>query len=181
MAQTASDTDLAGRLLQLESAVRALQAAAAVGGTTVTASDAADNTITGTASTVGGDGWFFTGPAVDLFVANGRIEVKVAATLEVYGNRCSMFVGYRVKGPVDAQEELDDADTYQEPDYDRAIQLQDDGAGMNQLGAFGTFDLVEGLEVAWYRVTLAYALSYSSTTGAPYGIASARRLSVTRY
>lgn len=182
MAQTRDD-DLAARIAALESSVRALQTGGAVAGTAVAASDAGSVTLTGVTGTPGSVAWnVAAGPLVDLYVAGGRIKVDVAASFEVYGNKCSLYAGYTVLGPVDAAELLDAATpVLVAPTYEKSAQLQDDGTGMNQLGAFGSFDLVTGLEVGWYRVIEAYALAYSGTTGAPYGIASARRLSVTRY
>jgi hypothetical protein len=142
VAQTA-DTSLEARILQLEDSVRALQNTAAVAGTAVAASNAAAVTLTGVASSVGSVGWDTTsGPTVDLIVLGGRIRVDVAANFEVYGNKCSLYAGYQVRGPAVA---------------------------------------ATGLRPGWYRVTEAYFLAYSGTSGAPYGIASNRRLSVTRY
>jgi hypothetical protein len=189
VAQTA-DNSLEQRIADLESSVRALQAVAAVGGTSVAASNAAALTLTGVASTVGGVDWavnIAAGPTVDLYVQGGRLRIDVAASFEVYGNKCSLFAGYRILGPaplVDPTTNVPDftgAAVAVAPSYEKAAQLQDDGVGMNQLGAFGTFDVVTGLTVGWYRVSEVYALGYSATSGAPYGIASARRLTVTRY
>lgn len=181
MAQTADD-DLAARILALESGLRALQSAAGVGGTSLAARDPAALTLTGTASTVGSVPWnTAAGPFVDLLVTGGRLRIDVAANLEVYGNKCSLYVGYQLSGPTTAQALLDVAAVLAAPLYDTAMQLQDDGTGMNQLGAFGTFDVVTGLESGWYRVVQSYGLSYSSTTGAPFGTATYRRLTATRY
>lgn len=183
MAQT-QDTSLDARIADLEASVRSMQAAAAVGGTSVAATNPGAVTLTGVASTAGSVAWdTASGPSVDLLVVGGRLEVKVAASFEVYGNKCSLYVGYQVRGPVDdpAVEDLATAAVVVAPDYEKAASLQDDGTGMNQLGAFSTFDVVTGLAVGWYRVIQAYALAYSGTTGAPYGIATNRRLSVTRY
>jgi hypothetical protein len=124
---------------------------------------------------------------VELYVQGGRLRVDVAASFEVYGNKCSLFAGYRILGPaltVDPASGVADftgAAVRVAPSYEKAAQLQDDGVGMNQLGAFGTFDVITGLAVGWYRVVEVYALSYGGTTGAPYGIASSRRLTATRY
>jgi hypothetical protein len=186
VAQT-TDNSLEARIRDLEDSVRSLQASAAIGGTTVAASTATGVTLTGTASTVGSVGWTYDGPQVDLLVTGGRLLVNVAASFEVYGNKCSLYAGYRVLGPaptVDPLTGLPDftgAPVATAPTTEKAASLQDDGTGMNQLGAFGTFDLVTGLRIGWYRVTEAYFLAYSGTTGAPYGIATARRLAVTRY
>jgi hypothetical protein len=187
MAQTADNT-LEQRIADLESSVRALVAVAAVGGTSLAAADPAAVTLTGVASSVGSVDWNTTaGPVVDLYVQGGRVEVKVAASFEVYGNKCSLFAGYRILGPaplVDPATGIPDftaAPVRVAPSYEKSASLQDDGVGMNQLGAFGTFDMATGLTVGWYRVSEVYALTYSGTTGAPYGIASARRLTVTRY
>lgn len=187
MAQTADNT-LEQRIADLESSVRALTTTAAVGGTSVAATDATAVTLTGVASTVGGVDWnVVAGPSVDLYVQGGRLRIDVAASFEVYGNKCSLFAGYRILGPaptVDPTTGVADftaAPVRIVPSYEKAAELQDDGVGMNQLGAFGTFDVITGLPVGWYRVAEVYALSYSGTTGAPYGIASARRLTATRY
>lgn len=182
MAQTA-ESSLEARIAGLERTVRSLLAGAATAGTATAAETPGPVTVTGTASTVGSVPWDATqGPAVDLLVTGARIRVDVAASLEVYGNKASLFIGAQVAGPAVDQALLDDTTpVVRAPDYSRAASLQDDGVGMNQLGAFGTFDLVTGLEPGWYRVRTAYALTYSSTTGAPYGIATARRVSVTRY
>lgn len=186
MAQIADDS-LAARIAALESQVRSLAAGAAVGATAVGASNAASVTLTGVASTAGVVPWSYAGPSIDLYAVSGRLRVDVAAAMEVWGNKASLYVGYRVTGPVDAAEDLDvaaalaSAAVLVAPDYDKSTQLQDDAVGMNQLGAFSTFDLVTIPEDGWYRVTQAYALAYSGTTPAPYGIASARRLAVQRY
>jgi hypothetical protein len=187
VAQTA-DTSLEARILQLEDSVRALQNTAAVAGTAVAASNATAVTLTGAASTVGSVGWDTTsGPTVDLIVLGGRIRVDVAANFEVYGNKCSLYAGYQVRGPAVASTDqygndlLAPTPVVIAPSLPASAQLQDDGVGMNQLGAFASFDLVTGLRPGWYRVTEAYFLAYSGTSGAPYGIASNRRLSVTRY
>jgi hypothetical protein len=72
---------------------------------------------------------------------------------EVYGNKCSLFAGYRILGPaplVDPTTNVPDftgAGPRSPPPTRSAIELQDDGVGMNQLGAFGTFDVVTGLAV----------------------------------
>jgi hypothetical protein len=184
VAQTA-DNSLEGRIRDLEDSVRALTATAAVGGTTVADSNAAAVTLTGVAGAVGGVEWQYALQA-DLMVTGGRLLVNTAASFEVYGNKCSLYVGYRILGPapVDSVSGVPDwtaPAVARAPSYEKSAQLQDDGVGMNQLGAFGTFDLVTGLAIGWYRVQQAYALSYSGTTGAPYGIATARRLAVTRY
>jgi hypothetical protein len=183
VAQILADT-LEQRIADLEGTVRSLVAAAAVGGTSEAATTPGAVTLTGTASTVGGVGWNTTaGPNVDLFSVGGRFRVDVGASFEVYGNKCSLFAGFQVRGPVldPGVEDLAAAPIVRAPSYEASASLQDDGVGMNQLGAFSTFDVVTGLEVGWYRVQTAYALSYSSTTGAPYGIATYRRLAVTRY
>lgn len=187
MAQVA-DNSLEGRIKAIEEAVQSLLATAAVGGTTVAAANAAAVTLTGTAGSVGSLPWDVTsGPTADLYVPGGRLLVQVAASFEVYGNKCSLFAGYRVLGPapaVDPTTHLPDftgAPVAVAPSLEKAAQLQDDGTGMNQLGAFSTFDLVTGLAPGWYRITEAYDLAYSATTGAPYGIATYRRLAVTRY
>jgi hypothetical protein len=179
MAQVPEE-DLVARIATLESFMRAEQAAAAVGGTSVAALIVAGVTLTGVTGTAGGVDWTYGGPSVDLLVTGGRIEVKVGASFEVYGNKCSLFAGYRVRGPVVTADLLPGAVAVA-PSYEASAELQDDGVGMNQLGAFATFDVVTGLAVGWYRVEEAYALSYSGTTGAPYGIATYRRIAVTRY
>lgn len=191
---TTQDNSLDKRIADLEAAVRSMQRAAAVGGTSIAATNPGTVTVTGVASTAGVTAWNTSaGPTVDLYVVGSRIRVDVAASLEVYGNKASLFIGYQVRGPVDEQADpatgqsvvpsaaLAAAPVIVAPDYEKSAQLQDDGVGMNLLGAFSTFDLVTGLEVGWYRVTQAYALTYSGTTGAPYGNANYRRLSVTRY
>jgi hypothetical protein len=183
-----ADNSLEARLKDLEDAVRSLLATAAVGGTTVAAANPDAVTLTGTAGTVGSLPWDVTsGPSVDLYVTGGRLLVQVAASFEVYGNKCSLFAGYRVAGPaplVDPATGIPDftgAPVTVAPTLEKSAQLQDDGTGMNQLGAFATFDLVTGLAPGWYRIVEAYDLAYSATTGAPYGIATFRRLAVTRY
>jgi hypothetical protein len=183
-----ADGSLEARIRQLEETVRGLAAAAAVGGTTVAVRTAAGVTLTGVASSVGSVGWDTTsGPSVDLYVPGGRILVDVAASFEVYGNKCSLYAGYRVLGPapvVDTATNVPDftgAPVAVAPSTETSASLQDDGTGMNQLGAFSSFDLVTGLPVGWYRIVECYFLAYSGTTGAPYGIATARRLAVTRY
>lgn len=182
MAQTDDSGDLASRIAALESAERARQAAAAVGGTIVAARDAAAVTLTGVASTVGSVGWNYAGPTVDVFLpAPGRLLVMVAANFEVYGNKASLYAGFRLTGPADDAADLGAAPVAVAPSLESSAQLQDDGTGMNQLGAFGTFDLATGLADGWYRATQAYFLAYSGTTGAPYGIATMRRIAVTRY
>jgi hypothetical protein len=187
MAQTADNT-LEQRIADLESSVRALVAVAAVGGTSVAAADPAGVTLTGVASTVGSVDWNTTaGPLVDLYVQGGRLRVDMAASFEVYGNKCSLFAGYRILGPAPLVDPTTGAPDFTgapvrtAPSYEKSASLQDDGVGMNQLGAFGTFDVVTGLVVGWYRVVEVYALAYSATTDAPYGIATARRLTATRY
>jgi hypothetical protein len=188
MAQVA-DASLEARLKDLEDSVRSLQTTATVGGTTVAAANPDPVTLTGTAGTVGSLPWDVTsGPSVDLYVTGGRLKVDVAASFEVYGNKCSLFAGYQVRGPVSAlTDPLTGADLLAAapvavaPTLEKSAQLQDDGTGMNQLGAFATFDLVTGLAPGWYRIVEAYDLAYSATTGAPYGIATFRRLAVTRY
>lgn len=179
MAQVPEE-DLVARIATLEAFMRAQQAAAAVGGTSVAARTVGGITLTGVASSVGSVAWTYGGPSVDLLVTGGRIRIDVAASLEVYGNKCSLFAGYRVNGPVVTADLLPGAVAVA-PSYEASAQLQDDGVGMNQLGAFSTFDVVSGLAVGWYRVEEAYALAYSGTTGAPYGIATYRRIAVTRY
>lgn len=183
-----TDNTLEARIRALEERVQSMQSAAAVGGTTVAAVNDGSVTLTGVAGSSGGVPWNTTaGPEVDLFVTGGRVRVDVAASFEVYGNKCSLFAGYRVIGPTPTNDPISGlpdftgALTVRAPDYAHAAELQDDGTGMNQLGAFATFDLVTGLDTGWYRITEAYALSYSGTTGAPYGIATDRRLAVTRY
>lgn len=187
MAQVA-DNSLEARIIDLESSVRSLLATAAIGGTTVAASNAAAVTLTGAAGTPGSVGWDVTsGPSVDLLITGGRVLVQVGANFEVYGNKCSLFTGYRVQGPTTAARDtmgndlLAAAPVAVAPTLEKSAQLQDDGTGMNQLGAFSTFDLVTGLVAGWYRITETYFLAYSGTTGNPYGIASYRRLAVTRY
>jgi hypothetical protein len=184
-----ADNSLEARIKALEEAVGSLLATRAVGGTTVAATNPAAVTLTGTASTAGSVAWDTTsGPSADLYVSAGRLLVQVAASFEVYGNKCSMFAGYQVRGPVTVPTDpttgadlLTTAPVAVTPSNEKAAQLQDDGTGMNQLGAFSTFDLVTGLGTGWYRVTEAYALTYAGTTDAPYGIATYRRLAVTRY
>jgi len=189
MAQTV-DNSLEQRIADLESAVRALTAGAALAGTAVGASAAGAVTLTGIASTLGSVPWDVgQGPSVDLYVQGGRLKVDMAASFEVYGNKTSLYVGYQILGGIPRAVDpsnpgvdlLAAAPVVRAPDYEKAASLQDDGVGMNQLGAFGTFDLVTGLAVGWYRVRLAYALAYGGTSGAPYGIATYRRLTVTRY
>jgi hypothetical protein len=184
-----ADNSLEGRIKALEDAVTSLLGSAAVGGTTVAAPVDGALTLTGTAGAPGSVAWNTTaGPTVDLYVTGGRLLVQVGASFEVYGNRCSLYAGYRVLGPVTVAtdpltgaDQLATAGVARDPDYARAAELQDDGTGMNQLGAFSTFDLVTGLAPGWYRITEAYALTYSGTVDAPYGIATDRRLAATRY
>lgn len=188
MAQTA-DPSLEQRIADVESQVRAIVAGQALGGTSVAAKIPGAVTLTGIASTLGSVPWTTAdGPSVDLFVPSGRFRVDVAASFEVYGNKASLYAGFQVRGPVDARTDPDGSGDYLAaapvlvpPDYERSASLQDDGAGMNQLGAFANFDVVTGLAVGWYRVQAAYALAYGGTTGPPYGIATYRRIAATRY
>lgn len=174
------DNSLEARIAALEAAARSQAATEAVGGTSVAARVAGGVTLTGVASAAGTVAWTYGGPSVDLLVTGGRLLVQVAASLEVYGNKCVLYAGYRVSGPA-ASADLLPGPVAAAPSYEASAQLQDDGVGMNQLGAFATFDVVTGLAVGWYRVEEAYALAYSGTTGAPYGIATYRRIAVTRY
>jgi hypothetical protein len=186
MAQT-SDDSLEQRLADLESAVRALQGAAAVGGTSVASTTPGTYTLTGVASTVGSVGWVTDqGPSVDLFLATGRVRVDVGAAFEVYGNKASLYAGFRVLGPAlfvsaDGVPDFTGAPVARAPAFDPSAQLQDDGVGMNQLGGFSNWDVVTGLDVGWYRVAACYFLAYSGTSGAPYGAVSYRRIAATRY
>lgn len=199
MAQVA-DNSLEGRLAQVESGLRALRATNLTDLASVTdasgsavplgqlafgqavAANTFAVTLTGSAGSPGTVPWDVTvGPATDVRVSGGTLRVDVAAALEAYGNRCSVFAGYRVLGPADTQAGALTAAQAVAPDYTRAIELQDDAVGMNARGAFGTFDVVPNLAPGWYRVVMAYALTYSGTVDPPYGIITNRRLVATPY
>jgi hypothetical protein len=181
MAQT-PDNSLEARIAALEQNARAAQTSAAVVGSAVAAVNPAQVTLTGVASTPGSVDWSYDGPTVDLF-AVGRMRVDLAARLEVHGNKASVYAGYRVQGPASSVDAAAGAAVLVAPDVTRAIEFQDpDGTGMSRLAGMGVHDVVTGLASGYYRVTMAYFLAYSGTTGsAPYTNITNRRLSVTLY
>jgi len=181
MAQTTDDS-LEDRIARLEQAARAAQTSQAVVGSAVAAVNAAQVSLTGpTTGAPGSVGWDYSGPSVDLF-AVGRMRVDLAARLEVRGNKASAYAGYRVQGPSPDLASVGAAPVLQAPDITRAIEFQDpDGSGMSRLAGMGVHDLVTGLATGYYRVTMAFFLAFSGTTGAPYANISNRRLSVTIY
>jgi hypothetical protein len=146
VAQTA-DNSLEQRIKALEDAVRSLTTSAAVGGTSVSASDASE----------------------------------LDAALQANGLNTSLYMAYEVRGPAIDQPSLATAPQLQAPDRSRSLSLQDDGSAQGTMGSISTFDLVPGLAVGWYRIRAAYALGFTSQTGTPVGIATNRRIAVTRY
>lgn len=180
MGQIAEGT-LERRIADLESAVRALVAGGAVGGTAVAAADPSQLTLTGVINTSTLSAWGYNGPDVDLFVTAGRLLVQVAARLDIAGINTSLYMGYQVLGPAADQASLAGAAVAVAPDTVKSLSLQDHGAAQGTQGSISSFDLVTGLANGWYRVRSAYALGYTSQTTAPVGIATNRRLAVTRY
>jgi hypothetical protein len=180
VAQTA-DNSLEQRIKALEDAVRSLTTSAAVGGTSVSASDASELDVIGTANVSTITAWNYAGPYVDLMVTGGRIMVDLAAALQANGLNTSLYMAYEVRGPAIDQPSLATAPQLQAPDRSRSLSLQDDGSAQGTMGSISTFDLVPGLAVGWYRIRAAYALGFTSQTGTPVGIATNRRIAVTRY
>lgn len=176
------DNSLDQRIADLEASVRSLLSAAAVGGTSVAATDPASVTLTGTANTpLGVVPWQYNGPTVELFVSGGRLRIDLAAAIEVTGAKAEYFLGYRVIGPSVDQAGLASAPVRIDPTYATAYSVRYTGQPMAATGNGGTFDLVTGLPIGWYRIVQAQSLSYGSDTGIPNGFAQNRRLAVTRY
>lgn len=149
----------------------------------VAAVDVALVQMSTTSEVPGGLGWYGWGPQVNVLVTGGRLLVNVAAALTASGNKVSTFMGYGIYGPgVDKPAGLALAGPLiVAPAYDRSIEVQHGGTGMDQRAAMGTFGLHEGLPEGWYTVQAQYALSFSGTTGGPYGDASNRRILATPY
>lgn len=186
MAQT-SDSDLAGRILALESAVRSLQTARASAGTLTSAADASAFRVNGVANAAGNTGWTVSGPTVDVYLpADGRLLIDWSAQQEVYGGgvtgqASNGSVGYRISGPADdSGYALDQAPVLQPPDATRVIVVKDRGGpAPDQLASGSSFDVTGVLVAGWYRVTLAVILTYGNATAAPFVVAANRVLSVT--
>lgn len=127
----------------------------------------------------GGVAWTAGAPSVDVRVTGGRLRVDIAGALVASGNKCSAFLGYSVLGPGLA--EGTQTVEFAAPAYERAVECQHSGTGMDARLAAGTFALHEGLPEGWYTVAARYALSYSGSTTQPYGAFTNRRLSATPY
>lgn len=191
------DTSLEAKIAEIEDQLRALRArnildlAYVVGadGASVplssiafgqaAAAQAQSVEINGTPDTVGGAGWFSGDPSVNVLVNGGRLRVDIAASLVATGNKCSMFMSYAVLGPVSTPNTTA-GQVVVEAAYDRAIEVQHNGLGMDQRASMGTFGLHTGLAPGWYTIASRYALSYSSSA-APYGAATNRRIAATPY
>ena len=142
----------------------------------------------GTTSTAPGQlGWYSGGPFVNVLVMGGKLRVDVAAALTARGNKCSTFVSYAILGPGDPtippgpSTWTSRGEALVDPAFDRALEVQHSGAGMDQRAAFGTFGLHEGLAAGWYTVDLRYALVFSGTPDGPYGSVQNRRVAATPY
>lgn len=167
----ASVTDAAGRSVAL-SQLAFGQVAAADSGTVE---------LWGVANAgAGGVAWQIGSPSVWVRVTGGRLRVDVGGALTASGNKCSTFYSYRVVGPVAASGDAGGA-VAAAPAYDRAVEVQHSGTGLDQRAAASTFALHTGLASGWYLVESAYALSYSGSPSTPYGSVSNRRLAVTPY
>lgn len=180
MAQTA-DNSLEGRIADLETAVRSLVATAAVGGTSIAAVDLTEADASGRANVSELAAWNYAGPFVDLRVTGGRIMVDLAAHIECSGANTSIYMGYEVRGPVADQASLVTAPQLIGPDVSRSLSLEDHASAMGTQGSISTFDLVPNLANGWYRVRAAYTVGYTSQTSIPNGLATNRRIAVTRY
>lgn len=179
MAQT-NDASLEQRLLDLESSVRALRTTDPFG--LVTASNPAQVEMWGVANAgPGGVGWIGGGPTLSLYVASGRLRVDVAAALDTAGNKAEVFMSWAVLGPADSAAASLTAAQAIGPAYDRSIEIQYNGTGMDQRSAQATFDTHPGLAPGWYTVTARYALSYSGSTTQPYGLVTNRRVAAMPY
>lgn len=184
MAQT-PDSDLAARILRLESVVRALQTAASNRGAVTAAEDSSSYRIDAPVNVAGTTAWVTDqGPTLDVFVPGGRLLVDWSVQQDVYaGGGAVTAVGrssYQIVGPSDsAGYGLDVAAVLRPPDFTRAALVKDKGGAASMTGTPAAFDLVTGLAVGWYRVSLAYNLTYNSSTSAPFHIASNRVLTAT--